>query len=131
LNSKGSDGAVKQNVIQEKSYSFALKAIVAYRRLTESKEYVLSKQMLRASTSIGANVEEAIAGQSRADFISKMSIASKEARETRYWLRLLRDAGLMEKRAAEELLKEVTEMVLILTSIVKSTTEATVVKRRA
>jgi four helix bundle protein len=116
---------VKQNVIQEKSYSFALKAIGAYCKLTQNKEYVLSRQMLRAGTSIGANVEEAIAGQSRADFISKMSIASKEARETRYWLRLLRDAGLMEKRAAEELLNEVTEIVLILTSIVKTTNEAT------
>ena len=79
---------MKQNVIQEKSYAFALSAIQAYQKLAGTREFVLSKQLLRAATSIGANVEEAIAGQSRADFISKMSIASKEARETNYWLRL-------------------------------------------
>jgi four helix bundle protein len=114
---------MKQNVVQEKSYSFALKAVSAYRRLIETKEFVLSKQMLRAATSVGANVEEALAGQSRADFLSKISVAHKEARETTYWLRLLRDSKLMERTVAEEMLKESDELLRILTSIVKTTRE--------
>jgi four helix bundle protein len=83
---------VKENIIQKKSYSFALRIIALYRNLCKANEFVLSEQLLRTATSIGANVEEAQAGQSKADFISKMSIASKEARETYYWLRLLRDS---------------------------------------
>ena len=83
---------MKDNIIQKKSYDFALTIIALYRNLVKGNEFVLSKQLLRSGTSIGANVEEAQAGQSRADFISKMSIASKEARETCYWLRLLRDS---------------------------------------
>ncbi|HEX7859279.1 MAG TPA: four helix bundle protein [Verrucomicrobiae bacterium] len=114
-------GAVKKNVLQEKSYAFALKAVAEYRELSNSKEFVLSKQMLRAATSIGANVEEALGGQSRADFVSKMSIARKEARETSYWLRLLRDSGLMDHRRADILLKDSTELIILLTSIVKTT----------
>lgn len=77
------------SVIQEKSFQFALQVIQLYRELQNEREYVLSKQLLRSGTSIGANVEEASAAQSRNDFIAKMSIASKEARETCYWLRLL------------------------------------------
>jgi four helix bundle protein len=114
---------MKQNVIQEKSYAFALSAIQAYRKLAATKEFVLSKQMLRAATSIGANVEEAIAGQSRADFISKMSIASKEARETNYWVRLLRDSRLLDAGVADQLLRQSDEVSRILTSIVKTTKE--------
>lgn len=75
------------NKILELSFSFSLQIIELYKKLQEKKEFVISKQVLRSGTSIGANVEEAIAAQSRKDFISKMAIASKEARETRYWLR--------------------------------------------
>jgi four helix bundle protein len=75
--------------IDERTFKFALSIIELYKYLKEHKEYVLSKQLLRSGTSIGANVEEAQAAQSKKDFTSKMSIASKEARETRYWLRLL------------------------------------------
>ena len=75
--------------IDERTFDFALKVVDLYKYLTENKEYVLSKQMLRSGTSIGANIQEAQAAQSKADFVSKMSIASKEARETKYWLRLL------------------------------------------
>jgi four helix bundle protein len=114
---------MKQNVVQDKSYSFALKAVAAYRRLIETKEFVLSKQMLRAATSVGANVEEALAGQSRADFLSKISVAHKEARETTYWLRLLRDSKLMDHSLAEDMLREGNELLRILTSIVKTTRE--------
>ena len=79
--------------------------------------------MLRSGTSIGANVEEALAGQSRADFLSKMSIASKEARETNYWLRLLKDSGIISKTEIEPLLAESESIANILTSIVKTTSQ--------
>ncbi len=78
-----------KNVILEKTFAFSLRVIALYKILTDNHEYVLSKQILRAATSIGANIEESTAAQSRKDFISKISISSKEARETRYWLRLL------------------------------------------
>lgn len=84
-----------QSLIKTKSYNFALEVITLYKQLIEQNEYVISKQLLKSGTSIGANVEEALAGQSRPDFLSKMSIASKEARETNYWLRLLRDSKLL------------------------------------
>lgn len=87
---------MKGNVIQAKSYAFAVRIVKLYQHLSaEKKEYVLSRQVLRCGTSIGANVEEAIGGQSRADFVSKMSIAYKEARETSYWLRLLSDTDYL------------------------------------
>ena len=111
---------MKDNVIQTKSYAFALQIIVLYRKLCKSNEFVLSKQLLRAGTSIGANVEEAQAGQSRADFISKMSIASKEARETNYWLRLLRDSKILDEADVKWLLSESDAIINILTSIVKT-----------
>lgn len=114
---------MKDNIIQKKSYDFALKIIALYRKLVKGNEYVLSKQLLRSGTSIGANVEEAQAGQSKADFISKMSIASKEARETNYWLRLLRDSGLISVLEAESLLVESEAMINILTSIVKTSSQ--------
>ena len=78
-----------ESLIQGKSFEFALSVIQLYQGLQAEREYVISKQLLRSGTSVGANVEEATAAQSRRDFLSKMSIASKEARETRYWLRLL------------------------------------------
>jgi four helix bundle protein len=82
-------GGMAESIIQKKSFSFALEIIQLYGQLQERQEYVISKQLLRSGTSIGANIEEASAGQSKKDFLSKMCIASKEARETRYWLRLL------------------------------------------
>ena len=114
---------MRQSIIKEKSYSFALKIIDLYRTLCKSNEYVLSNQLLRSATSIGANVEEALAGQSRADFLSKMSIASKEARESNYWLRLLRDSKTIEKNEADALLADAESIVNILTAIVKSTNQ--------
>ena len=87
-----------ENKILEMSFDFSLQIIQLYKILIEQKEYVLSKQLLRSGTSIGANIEEAIAAQSRKDFISKLSIASKEARETRYWLRLLDKSKLFALR---------------------------------
>ena|SRR3990170_5911781 len=112
---------MKQSLIKEKSYSFALQVIGLYKELLIQNEFVLSKQLLRSGTSIGANVEEALAGQSRADFLSKMSIASKEARETNYWLRLIRDSKIISKSKVEPLLTEFESIANILTSIVKTT----------
>lgn len=112
---------MQQSIIKEKSYSFALRVIALYRILLKQNEYVLSKQLLRSATSVGANVEEALAGQSRADFLSKMSIASKEARESNYWLRLLRDSQAIGEKEVEPLLRESEAIVNMLTSIVKTT----------
>lgn len=114
---------MSQNLIREKSYAFAVQIIKLCKKLEETKEYVLAKQLLKAGTSIGANVEEAIAGQSRADFISKMSIASKEARETNYWLRLLRDSEMISQDQVRDLLAKSEELVNILTAIVKTTSK--------
>jgi four helix bundle protein len=110
------------SAIRRKSFAFALRAIKIYQRLREDKEYVISAQLLRSATSIGANVEEAQAAQSRRDFLSKMAIASKEARETRYWLKLLSESGLA-RESVENDVEEVNELIRILTSIVKTTGE--------
>lgn len=108
--------------VKEKSYAFAVRLVRILRQLQESeREYVLSRQCLRSGTSIGANVEEAGAGLSRKDFIAKMAIASKEARETHYWLRLLRDSQCLETETAEKLLCDCDELIKLLTAIVKTT----------
>ena len=114
---------MKDNIILQKSYDFSLRIIELYKFLCESKkEYVLSKQLLRAGTSIGANVNEAQAGISRKDFVAKMSIASKEARETRYWLDLLVDSGYIPKtdNKVKNLFEEIESIISILTKIVKT-----------
>jgi four helix bundle protein len=109
---------MKDNLIVNKSYAFALKIIRAHLYLVrEQREYILSRQLLRSGTSIGANVEEAVGGQSRADFLSKISIAYKEARETKYWLKLLRDSNLLPEQMAEDLLNDCEELCRIIGSI--------------
>jgi four helix bundle protein len=82
----------KENIVVKKSYAFALSVIQLYKQLVEKKEYVLSKQILRSGTSVGANINEAISGESKKDFIHKLGISVKEARETSYWLNLLKDS---------------------------------------
>ena len=111
-----------ENIILERSFDFSLKIIELYKILLQHKEYVLSKQHLRSGTGIGANVEEAIAAQSRNDFISKMSIASKESRETRYWLRLLSKSNLVDVDYSIYL-NAIEQIINILTKIVKTTKE--------
>lgn len=106
-------------MIKDKSFEFALKIIELYKTLVDSKEYVISKQLLRSGTSIGANVEEAGAAVSKKDFVSKMSIASKEARETKYWLRLLDQSQLVDLEL-KEYLSEIDAVINILTKIVKT-----------
>ena len=115
---------MKENVIQTKSFAFAIRIVNAYKYLQlEKREFVLSKQMLRSGTSIGANVEEAIGGQSKKDFIAKISIAYKEARETKYWINLLLATNFMEEKAANALLEDIDELCKILSSILVSLKE--------
>ena len=109
-----------ENKILEMSFEFSLQIIALYKELVNNKEYVLSRQLLRSGTSIGANVEEAIAAQSRKDFIAKMAIASKEARETRYWLRLLEKSKLVETDYSPYL-NNAEHIINILTKIAKTT----------
>lgn len=112
----------KDNIIKEKSYQFALRIIRLYKYLADNqKEYILAKQVLRSGTSIGANVEEALGGQSKKDFLSKMSIAYKEARETHYWLRLLKDSNYLEEKISISLLNDCMELLKIIGSIQKTT----------
>lgn len=111
-----------ENKIVELSFDFALQIIDLYKKLLMEKEFILSKQLLRSATSIGANVEEAIAAQSRKDFISKMSIASKEARETKYWLRLFERGRLVNIDFSNYLIT-VDHIINILTKIVKTSSE--------
>lgn len=114
---------MKDNLILDKSFNFAVRIVKLYKYLCgEKKEYVLSKQLLRCGTSIGANINEAQAGQSKADFIAKMSIASKEARETKYWIDLLIKTEYLDinENHVESLLKDTEEIIKLLTSIVKS-----------
>ncbi|MFP8490128.1 four helix bundle protein [Gracilimonas sp. Q87] len=112
----------KKNIIQSKSFDFALAIITLYKNLIEKKEFVISKQLLRSGTSIGANIEESLAGFSKKDFLYKMSISSKEARETRYWLRLLKHSELTSIDL-DSYLRDIDQIINILTSIVKTTQE--------
>jgi len=111
---------MKENVIREKSFQFALGIIKLYQQLVAEKEYVISKQLLKSGTSIGANVEEASAAQSKKDFLSKMSIASKEARESKYWLTLLQKSNLTTVQV-DFYINDVEAIISILTKIVKTT----------
>jgi four helix bundle protein len=113
-----------ESIIAKKVYSFALEIIKLYKCLVnEKKEFVLAKQLLRSGTSIGANVNEAISGQSKRDFVHKLSIALKEARETSYWLNLLRDSNYIAQNEFSQLNKSCTEIMKILSSIILTTKE--------
>ncbi len=111
----------KENIIRDKSYALALRIIKLYKYLVETKqEYILSKQILRSGTSIGANVEEALGGHSKKDFIAKIQIAYKETREVHYWLRLLTDSEVIDKKMSDSFIAESIEILALLTSILKT-----------
>lgn len=110
---------MKENIIQQRSFAFAIKIVELYQSLKSEKEYIIAKQLLKSGTSIGANVEEASAGQSKKDFITKMAIASKEARETKYWLKLLKETQLTDTNLSS-FISEIDEIINILTAIVKT-----------
>ena len=119
------------NVLKEKSYKFAIRIVNLYKHLiADFKEYVLSKQVLRSGTSIGANVAEANQAQSDPDFISKLSIALKETVETVYWLELLKDTNYITETQAESLLQDCTELKAILIASIKTKKRNTVSKSK-
>ena len=111
-----------ENVIETKSFDFAVRIVGLYKHLTqEKKEFVMAKQLLRCETSIGANVAEAEKGQSKADFNAKMNIAMKEANETYYWLRLLRRTDYLNEKEFLSMEKDIREILAIITAICKKT----------
>lgn len=114
---------MKDNIIAVKTFEFSLSIINLYTQLKKENEFIISKQLLRCGTSIGANVEEAIAAQSRKDFISKMAIASKEAREAKYWLRLL-DKSELTHIPVNNYLNDIEHIINIITKIIKTTQES-------
>jgi four helix bundle protein len=117
-----SDNKESNNIICKKSYAFALEIINIYKTLTaDKKEFILSKQLLRCGTSIGANVQEALSGESKRDFIHKLSIAPKESKETAYWLNLLKDSNYISIQQFENLNSFSKELIKILRSIILTT----------
>lgn len=114
---------MKENIIAEKTYQFAIEIVKLTRELISEKEYVLSKQILKSGTAIGANVEEAIGGISKKDFRAKMSISYKEARETQYWLKLLRDTKYISTEKFDSLNIELTSILKILYKIIETSRE--------
>ena len=114
----------RDNIIEKKSYQFSLQVIEVYKCLiSEKKEFVLSKQFLRSGTSIGANVHEAVGSESKKDFIHKLGIAAKEARETSYWLNLLKDSNYITQQQFNGLNNDCNELIRILNSIILTTKE--------
>ena len=110
-----------ENIVQQKSYSFAVRIVKLYKFLsTEKKKFVLNKQLLRCGTSIGANIEEGIGGQSEKDFYAKLNIAYKEARETHYWLRLMKDTNYLSEEEFISMQNDCDELLRILGSIIKT-----------
>lgn len=112
---------MSESILRDKPYQFALRIIKLYKFIAiEKKEYVLSKQILRSGTSIGANIEEGKHAQSKTDFVHKLSIAQKEAAETHYWLRLLRDSDFLTAKQSESLLNDCEEIQKMLTASIKT-----------
>ena len=112
---------MSDNILLDKSKAFALRIIKMYKYLTEEKkEYILSKQVLRSGTSIGANAREASRGQSKADFYTKLYISLKEADETQYWLELLYESGYLPEKEYKTIYEECEELVRLLVSITKN-----------
>ena len=111
----------KENKAKLKSYEFALKVVLLYKSLNKQNEFVLSRQLVRAATSIGANIEEGNQAQSKADFIHKFSISQKEAHEVHYWLRLLTDAKYLTPEETAPLIKDCIELQKIISAIILTT----------
>jgi four helix bundle protein len=110
---------MKENVILNKTFEFAVRIVNLYKYLTtEKKEFVMSKQILRSGTSMGANAEEADSGQSKKDFIAKMEIVLKEGKETRYWLRLLNRTEYIDNKIFDSMLSDCNEIIAIVTAII-------------
>jgi len=112
---------MKENVLKDKAFYFALRVVKLYQYLAnEKKEFVMSKQVLRSGTSIGANIEEANQAQSKSDFIHKLSISQKEAFETHYWIRILRESDFPGRKLADSLLADCEEIQKLITTSIKT-----------
>ncbi|MCL2176762.1 MAG: four helix bundle protein [Firmicutes bacterium] len=112
---------MRDNVVKDKSFKFAIRVVNLYKYLSEDKrEFILSKQLLKSATSVGANVAEAQHATSKKDFANKMAIASKEANETKYWLELLRETDYLTDEQFDSIYKDCIEIVKLLVSIVKN-----------
>ena len=112
---------MKENVLKNKAFNFALRIVKLYQYLAnEKKEFVMSKQVLRSGTSIGANIEEANQAQSKIDFIHKLSISQKESFETHYWIRILRESEFLNKKLADSLLEDCEEIQKLITTSIKT-----------
>ena len=111
---------MKENILKTKSYAFALRVVKLYKYLCIHKEYVLSKQVLRSGTAVGALVSEVEFGQSKVDFISKLNIALKEANETLYWLSLLNDAEYIDEKMLQSIKPDNEELIRLLVSSIKT-----------
>jgi len=121
-NEKNIKNNIMGNVVAVKSYSFAIRIVKLYKFLSsDKKEFVLSKQVLRSGTAIGALIKEAEHAQSKADFLNKMNIALKEANETEYWLMLMKDTGYIDEKVFQSIHEDCSEILKLLISIVKST----------
>ena len=114
---------MKKNVVKDKSFAFALRIVKLYKFLCNKKEFILSKQLLRSGTAIGALVREAEHAESKADFIHKMAIALKEANETEYWIELLYQSEFLDKASFQSIKTDIEELLKLLTSIIKTTKE--------
>lgn len=119
-----------ESLVYNKAYGFAVKIVKLYRVLSKEKnEHILSKQILRSGTSIAANIREGLEGQSKKDFIAKLSISMKEAAETEYWLELFVDTDILEKNEAKELLEDVSEVKRMLASIIRTSKQSISIKK--
>ncbi len=115
---------MKENIVVDKSYKFAIRIINLYKFLVaEKKEYVISKQILRSGTSIGANINEAQSAESKMDFVHKLSISAKEIRETEYWLKLLNETDYIDKISFDSICSECNELLKIINSIILTSKE--------
>ncbi|MGH2278595.1 four helix bundle protein [Aliarcobacter sp. ERUVET-7] len=112
----------RDNILVDKSFSFAVRIVNLYKYLcSDKKEFVLSKQLLRSGTSIGANISESQDAQSTNDFISKLSIALKEAKESKYWIELLKETEYLTKKESDSLVNDLIELIKLLVTIIKTT----------
>jgi four helix bundle protein len=121
LKNKQREGlVVNENILKSKSYTFALRIVKLYKYLSDNREYILSKQVLRSGTAIGALVSESEFGQSKLDFISKLSIALKEANETLYWLSLLKDSNFIDEKMFQSIKPDIEELIKLLVSSINT-----------
>jgi len=120
MNNEEYNDRMRQNIVQQKSYAFSIEIVKMCKILQEKREYILSKLLLKSDTSIGANIQESAFGQSKADFISKLSIALKEANEVDYWLQLLSDTGYINPIKVQEMRSAVSEILALLIASLKT-----------